>query len=176
VERLVDHPRQVLDPLHQIVVLGARAGDADGVGLLEGVRADQVGGDLAGDDHQGDGVQQGVDDAGDGVGGPGAGGHQAHARLAGGAGVALGRMGRALFVAHQDVMQARLVEQGVVDRQDRAARIAEDGVYALIHQGAHDDLGARQGLNLRFGVEGLGGHGGCPSGTGSKRVWLNFGH
>ena len=45
-------------------------------------------------------------------------------------------MARALFVAHQDVAEARLVKQGVIDRQDRAAGIAEQVGHALIDQGA----------------------------------------
>ena len=49
VERLVQHARQVLDALDQVVVLGARPGDADGVALLERVVADQVRRHLAGD-------------------------------------------------------------------------------------------------------------------------------
>ena len=71
----------------------------------------------------------------------------------------------ALLVAHKNVTQARLVEQGVVDRQNRAAWIAEKDLDALVHQRAHEDLSARQGLGLDFGFDrGLGGHGGCPSG------------
>ena len=66
--------------------------------------------------------------------------------LAGGAGVALGGVGRALLVAHQDVVQPRLVEQRVVDRQHRAAGIAEQVGDALVDQGADHDLGAGHDL------------------------------
>ena len=48
VERLVHHARQVVDVLDQVIVLGAGPGDAGGVGLLEGVVADQVRRHLAG--------------------------------------------------------------------------------------------------------------------------------
>ncbi len=57
---------------HQIIMLGAMAGDADRVGFLEGVRADQMGRHLAGDADQRNGIEQGVGEAGDGVGGAGA--------------------------------------------------------------------------------------------------------
>ena len=56
VERLVQHARQVLDALHQIIVLGAGPGDADRVALLEGVVADQMGRHLPGDDDDRDRV------------------------------------------------------------------------------------------------------------------------
>ncbi len=159
-EGLVHHVRQVLDPLHQVIVLGAGPGDADGVGLLERVRADQVGGDLSGQHHQWDGIHQGVDDAGDGVGGAGAGGHQHHAGLAGGAGIALGRVGGALLVAHQHVAQLVLVEQRVVDRKHRPARIAEDDLYALVLERAHDHFRAGHGFGLGLGLDGfVDGHG-----------------
>ena len=96
---------------------------------------------------------------------PGPGGDQHHAGLAGGAGIALGRVGRALLVADQHVAQARLVEQGVVDRQHRAAGIAEQVVDALVDERAHDDLGAghdlRRGRSASAGGlgQGVGGHG-----------------
>ncbi len=46
--------------------------------------------------------------------------------LAGRAGIAFGRMARALLVAHQDVADVVLLEDLVIDRQHRAARIAEN--------------------------------------------------
>jgi hypothetical protein len=49
-------------------------------------------------------------------------------------GIALGGMGRALLVADQDVAQGRFGEEGVIDRQHRAARIAEQGVDALVDE------------------------------------------
>jgi hypothetical protein len=67
-------------------------------------------------------------------------------------------MGRALLVADQHVLQLRLVEQRVVDRQHRAARIAEQHIDALIEKGAHHDL--RAGEGGLFGFDRLvGGHG-----------------
>ena len=49
VERLVQHARQIVDVLHQIIVLGAGPRDADRVAFLERVVADQVGRHLPGD-------------------------------------------------------------------------------------------------------------------------------
>ena len=73
---------------------------------------------------------------------PGPGGHQAHADLVRAPRVAVGRVRRALLVAHQDVAHLVLLEQLVVDEQDRAARIAEDVLDAFFLQAADDDLGA----------------------------------
>ena len=56
-----------------------------------------------------------------------------HAHAARGAAVAVGRMRTALLVAHQDVAQRELA-QDVVDRQDRAAGVAEDRGHALADQ------------------------------------------
>ena len=104
IEGLVQDARQVLDAADEIIMLGAMAGDADRVRLLEGVRADQMRRHLAGDAHQRDRIHQGVGEAGDGVGRAGAGRHQQAADLAGRARIAFRRMGRALLVAHQDVL------------------------------------------------------------------------
>ncbi len=61
-------PRRIL---HQIIVLGAVAGDADRVGFLKRVGADQRGRDLAGDDDHRDRIHQRIGDAGDRVVAPG---------------------------------------------------------------------------------------------------------
>ena len=72
-------------------------------------------------------------------------------------------MGRALLVADQDVLQPLLVEQGVIDRQHRPARIAEKHLDALVDKGADDDLGSSQGVLGGVGFDGLvGGHFGGP--------------
>ena len=51
---------------------------------------------------------------------PGPRGHQHHAGLAGGTGIALGGVAGALLVAHQDVLDVALLENLVIDRQHRA--------------------------------------------------------
>ncbi len=49
-------------------------------------------------------------------------------------------MRRALLVAHEDVLDLVLLEQLVVDVQDRAAGIAEDVLDAFFLQAADDDF------------------------------------
>ncbi len=140
-KRLMHHAAEVAGGLHQIIMLGAVAGDADRVRLLKRIRSDQVRRDLAGDDHHRDRIHQRVGDAGDGIGRSGAGGDEHDAGLAGGAGIALCRMRRRLFVAHQDVADLLLVEDRVVNRKHRAAGIAEHDL--------HTEVGQRLDQNVR---------------------------
>ena len=87
-------------------------------------------------------IHQRVGQAGDGVGRAGARGDQHDADLAGRARIAFGGMDRALLVAHEDVLDAVLLEQLVIDRQDGAARIAENVLDALIGESLKHHLGA----------------------------------
>ena len=141
-KRLVQHARQVLDALHQIIVLGAGPRDADGVAFLEGVVADQMRRHLTGDAHDRNRIAQRVGEAGHRIGGARTRGHQHAADLAGRARVAFGGMHRALLVAHQDVADLLLLEQRVIDRQHRAARIAEKMLDALIGKRLDHHFGA----------------------------------
>ncbi len=142
VKRLVQHAREIIDVLDQIIVLGARPGDADGVAFLEGVVADQVRRDLPGDAHQRRRIHQRVGEPGHRVGRARARGDQHAPDLAGRARIALRGMHRALLVAHQDVAKLVLLEQLVVDRQHRSARIAEDVLDPLIGERLDHHLGA----------------------------------
>ena len=103
VEGLVQHARQILDALDQIIVLRARPRDADGVAFLERVIADQMRRHLAGDADDRDRIAQRVGQSGDRIGRAGAGGDQHAADLAGRARIAFRGMHRALLVPHQDV-------------------------------------------------------------------------
>ena len=49
---------------------------------------------------------------------------------------------RPLLVANENVLDLVVLEQLVVDVEDRAARIPEDVLDALLLEAAHDDLGA----------------------------------
>ena len=64
------------------------------------------------------------------------------ADLAGDAGVAVGGVGAALLVADEDVAELRVVAQDVVERQDDAARVAEEDVDALAEERLAQDVGA----------------------------------
>ena len=142
VERLVQHARQILDALHQVIVLGARPRDADRVAFLERVVADQVRRHLAGDADDRDRIHQRIGQAGDRIGGAGTGGDQHAADLAGRARIAFRGVHRALLVAHQDVLHFVLLEERVVDRQHRAARIAEQVLHALVGERLDHHFGA----------------------------------
>ena len=143
VESLVKNARQILDRADEVIVLGAMPGDADGVAFLEGIRADEMRRHLAGDADDGDRIHQRVGEAGDRIGGAGAGSDEHDARPAARAGIALGRMRRALLMTDEDVADGMLViVQHVVDRQDGAAGIAENDIDALVLQGLDDHFGA----------------------------------
>jgi hypothetical protein len=142
VEGLADGQGQVVDIPHQEVVLDAGPGDADRVHLLEGVVADQSGGYLAGEDHQRNGIHVSGGDAGDGIGHTGARGDQHHARLAAGAGIAIGGVTGGLFVADQHVLDVVLEVERVINVQDGTARITEQIFDAFFLQAADQDLGA----------------------------------
>ena len=143
-ERLVQHARKLADVLDEVIVLGAGPRDADRVAFLEGIVADQMGRHLPGDAHDRDRIHERIGQAGDCIGGAGAGGHQHAADLAGRAGIAFGGMHGALLVPHQDVPDLLLLEQRVIDRQHRAARIAEQVLDPLIGQCLDHHLGAGQ--------------------------------
>ena len=156
---------------HHPGVLHDRQGDAEDVGLLEGIGADGGTGHLTGDHHHRHRVHLGGGDAGHQVGGAGTGGAKADAHLTSGAGIGIGRVGAALLVAHQDVLQPAAslgLVQLVVDGQDRATRVAEDVAHAVAMQGIHQGIGPvhplRHHLAIRRGGDGGSGGGGIEGG------------
>jgi hypothetical protein len=145
-EGLAQRRSDVLRAHDQAIVLGDGQRDAGDVRLLERVAADEVRGDLTGDEHGGDGVEHRVRDSRGQVGGSGTGGREGHADLAGGAGVTISHVSGALLVANQDVMD-RILGHGVVDGQEAAARVAEYEIHALAHQALPDDPGPGECLS-----------------------------
>ena len=139
VERLADRERHVLGRHHQLVVLGRRAGDPDGVALLEGVTADGVGRHLSRDRHHRDRVHVGVHQRSDEVRRRRSRRHHRHPRPAGDVGVALGHVSRALLVTHENVPDRRL-EQRVVRGQDAAPGQPEDDFHRLLLEALDERL------------------------------------
>ncbi len=114
----------ILGPGDQIIVLGDGQGDAGDVGFLEGVGADHRAAHLARDADDGRGVHHGRGNAGNHVGGAGAGSCQSDTHAAAGARVSIGHVRGALLVAHQHMVHARF-GHGVVGGQDGAAGVSE---------------------------------------------------
>ena len=143
-ERLPDGVGQLLHIGDKVIVLGDGDGDAGNVDLLEAVPTNQAGGDVAGDGHQGDGIQHGRGDAGDQIGCAGAGRGDDNTHLAGDAGIAVGRMGSALLVGRQHMIDAvACLVQLIVQVQYLTAGVAENVGDALLDQCFHDDLRTR---------------------------------
>ncbi len=124
------------------VVLGYRQSDAGNVDFLKCVRAEQLGGHVAGDADDGNRVEHSRGDAGNEVGGAGTAGGDGHAYLARGARVAVGHVGRALLMAHQHVTNHGKLAQRIVGGQNGAAGIAKDICNSLADQRGPDDFRA----------------------------------
>ncbi len=140
VERLGDDPRQVVRVADEVVVLGHRQRDAVDVDLLEGVLADQRRRHVAGDRDHRDRIEERGPDTGDEVRRARTGRAHADADPPGDPGIAVGGVGAALLVPDEDVPQLGIVAEDVVERQDHAARVAEDDVDALEEQRLAQDV------------------------------------
>ena len=97
-------------------------------------------GHVAGDRDHRHRVEEGRPDPGDEVGRARTGRAHAHPDPAGHPGVAVGGVGAALLVADEDVAELRVVAEDVVQRQDHAARVAEEDVDALAQQRLAQDV------------------------------------
>ena len=132
--------RQIIHVFDEIIMLGACACDADRVGLLKRIGADEMGRHLAGNAYHGNGIHQRIGQAGHRIGRAGAGGDKHNAAFTAGTGIALSRMGRALFMADKNMLNILLLEQFVINRQYGAAGIAEYMLNTLILQRLQDNL------------------------------------
>ncbi len=193
VERLGDDTRDVVGVADQVVVLRHRQGDAGDVDLLERVLADERARDVAGDRDHRHGVELGGRDRGDEVRRAGSARAHAHADAAARPRVAVRGVPAALLVADQDVPDLGVVAEDVVDRQDDAARVAEQDVRPLADERLHERVGpdarplprpdvpehvlARL-LDRRRGRRPVGGHVAAPRGRGGRaaRRWLALRH
>lgn len=119
---------------------GAR--NAHHVSFLKSIGADQAAVHLAGDNNHRNGIHVGGGNAGNSIGRTRPGGDQHHTGLAGCSRVPVGRMGGSLFVAHEDMFDLVLVEDGIVNMQHRPTGIAKQNVHALIVQRTNQHLSA----------------------------------
>ena len=135
VERLGDGARNLFGALDLTVPFGDGLRDAHEIGLLKGIGAQQRRTDLPGHEHQRRGVHQRVGQPRHGVRGAGTRGHQTDPDAAADAGIALCGVHGALLVTYEDVAQAvAVVVKRVVDGDDRASGIAENGFDALLEK------------------------------------------
>ena len=123
-------------------MLHDRSRHADHVGFLECIGTDEIGRHLPGNDDHRNRVHVRGRDAGDRVGGSGAGRHEHHTRTPRRARIAVGHVRGSLLVAHQNVFHALLAEDRIVNVQCRAAGIAEYVVDALVLKGADQHIAA----------------------------------
>lgn len=155
---LVDSSRELGDVLDHDVPLGARSGDSDNVGLLEGVSTDNGGQHLAGEDNHGGTVRKSVLHGCDDVGGTGAGGDENDTGLAGGTCVALGHVAGALLVSGEHKVEVLGVVNSVKDGENGTTGVAEDGVDVVSQHHLVEDLStgeADEGV-VHVGIGGLG--------------------
>ena len=136
-------------------VLGDRAHDGGDRRLLERIRADRSGRHLTTDDDHRDGVGHRVAHRRHSVGGAWPGGDQTDTDSSTRTRIPRRHETRALFIGRDDQRHLRrtpldlllvVPEDGVVGRQDGAARVAEDRRRALVRQHLHDHLGAGHDL------------------------------
>ena len=139
VERLLEHARQVLDLLDEIIVLRDRRRDAADIGLLERVLADIGIRHLSRDADERHRIRVGRRDARDEVCRTRAGRRKDDADLARRARIAVCRMDSALLMARQDVREFHFIDS-IVEREHRAAGVTEYDVHAFILQAREHSL------------------------------------
>ena len=124
----------------EIGPLGANRGDRADVALLECFGPQHRAGDLPGDGNHGDRIRPRPHYSGHQVRRARTGGGDAHARLSGNPGVSIGGVGGGLLVADQDMPDLGIAPKRIIERQDRAAGVAENYVHAFPEQAFTDDL------------------------------------
>ena len=137
VKGLGDRLWYLVRALHEKAVLRHRAADAGHVRLLKGVGSDLGERNLPGDHDHRHAVKIRRAEAGDHIGGSGAGGDEAHADLAGAARIAVGHVRATLLVTSENEPELR-VRQAVENIDDRAARIAEEDFRPRLLEGFNE--------------------------------------
>ena len=145
VEGFLHDAREVVGILHEVGVFHGRERHAARVAFLEGVLAEVRGRRLGGEHHDRARIHEGGVDAGERVGCTRAARHEGDADLARLAGVAVGHVGRTLFMAGEDYLNIR-VENCVEHRDGGTTRIAENGVDAFAFEAFDNHFGTAQSL------------------------------
>ena len=125
-------------------MLDARPGDPHGIGFLKSILADVVCGHLAGDDDHRNRIHIGRGNPRHRIGHARARSHQADTRSLRRARISIRRMDRRLFVTDKNVLDLVLLEQLIIKKQNRAARIAEDIIDFFFLQALHYNFCTRQ--------------------------------
>ena len=140
-ERLFDGRGNVLGLGNQKIVLRDRKGDACDVCFLKRICTDDTARNLPCNKDDGRRIEHRRGYPRDEIRGTWARGRDRDAGTPGSTPKAVGHVRRALLVPHENVMDTR-IEQGIIDRQNRATRIAEDRLDPLVLEGVPEDLGS----------------------------------
>ena len=151
-ERLAESRRELFRRLQKERVLDDRHRDADDVGFLERVGADDATRHLAGDDDEGNGVHVGRRDARHRVRGTRARRDNDNAGATRRTRIAVGLVNRSLLVASKDMRDLLAVVERVVDFDRLATGVAEHQIDALGLERGDDGLGAVHAPALLLGL------------------------
>jgi hypothetical protein len=124
-------------------MLGNRHCNTGDIHFLEGVRSNLYRWDLSGEQNERDRIHIRVCNARNQIGSPWAGSRNTHTYAAGNPGVSIGSVHSPLFVPHEHVLNFGRMIQGVVNRKDCPARIAEHNFHVLSFEALNQGLGNR---------------------------------
>ena len=132
-ESLAHNAGDVLQPGHQVAVLHDGSGHTEHVCLLEGRSTDESAAHLGCNGHHGDGIEHGISNTGNQIGGTRAGGGHAHTHLPRHTPIAFCRKSTTLFVAGQNRTNRGFVTQRLVYGHTGTAGVCEYYIYPLTH-------------------------------------------
>ncbi|MNJ58484.1 hypothetical protein D3C77_541170 [compost metagenome] len=134
VECLMNDTRQLLYAANQIAMLRNRHRNAGNIRFLEGIRSDQTGYDVPGDNHQRNRVHERCSNTGDRVRRPRSRSCDTYPYFAARPCIAVSRMNRSLLMSCQQVMKVVKSIQRIIDVQYGPAWVSEDAFDTFQHQ------------------------------------------
>ena len=138
-KRLFDRPKQILRTLDEIIMLRDRRRDTADVRFLERILADDGGRHLSGETNERNRIHIGGGDTRYKIRAARSRSREADADFSRSARVTVRRQRRALLMTHKDMRELHFIDF-IVQRQDHAARIPENDVYAFLFQAFQDCL------------------------------------